>query len=189
MVQLTTEQRVFIKKEQIICVKVFCFSPCYVFGWSGSYNYSATNSIKIPELSQYTFKTKGVMSMEGTCIVCNVSRRFGNILNCSVCKIWYTNWISGLVCLVVNAYTPEFQSKKKARKMRNHNDRTTEYTGTCRSWLVRPTFLRTTTSNSATFLAFANIQSISVQQVWTDNVCHVCLFLRVGSQNVILSGN
>ena len=37
-----------------------------LFGRSGSYNYSAIHSIKIPEVSQRTFKTKGLISTEGT---------------------------------------------------------------------------------------------------------------------------
>ena len=66
MVQLTTEQRVFVKKKPFICVKLLCFSLCYVIWPIGSYNYSAIHSIKFPEVSQRTFKTKGLISIEGT---------------------------------------------------------------------------------------------------------------------------
>ena len=37
-----------------------------LFGRSGSYNYSAIHSIKFPEVSQRTFTTKGLISIEGT---------------------------------------------------------------------------------------------------------------------------
>ena len=37
-----------------------------LFGRSGSYNYSAIHSIKFPQVSQRTFKTKGLISIEGT---------------------------------------------------------------------------------------------------------------------------
>ena len=37
-----------------------------LFGRSGSYNYFAIHSFKFPEVSQRTFKTKGLISIEGT---------------------------------------------------------------------------------------------------------------------------
>ena len=47
-------------------MKLLCFSLCFVIWPIGIYNYSAIHSIKIPELSQRTFKTKGLISIEGT---------------------------------------------------------------------------------------------------------------------------
>ena len=62
MVQLTTEQRAFVEKEPFI----FLLFRIKLFGRSGSYNYIAIDSLKIPELSQRTFKAKVLISMEGT---------------------------------------------------------------------------------------------------------------------------
>ena len=59
MVQLTTAQRVFVWN-------CFAFRCVMLFGRLGSYNYSAIHSIKFPEVSQRTFKTKGLISIEGT---------------------------------------------------------------------------------------------------------------------------
>ena len=65
IVQLTTEHWAFVKKEPFICVLLNCFAFRRVMP-PGSYNYSAINSIKISVLSQRMFKTKGLISIEGT---------------------------------------------------------------------------------------------------------------------------
>ena len=69
MVQLTTEQRVFFKRNRLFVWNCFAFRCVMLFDRSGSYNYSAIHSIKIPELSQRTFKTKGLISTSRTTVL------------------------------------------------------------------------------------------------------------------------
>ena len=66
----TTDYRttVFVKEKPFICVKLACcaFRCVILFGRLRSYNYSAIRSPKFPEVSLRTFKTKGLISIEGT---------------------------------------------------------------------------------------------------------------------------
>ena len=65
MVQLTTEQQIF-ERNRLFVWNCFAVRCVMLFGRSGSYNYSDIYSIKFPEVSQRTFKTRSLISIEGT---------------------------------------------------------------------------------------------------------------------------